>query len=99
MDSEILELGASVGRNIVYLQMAGYRNISGIEISQLAVINQIKLQKPQKIIVTCSVMPDTTVEIISQKYPEISFYIFRISSNKYVGKGKTDTGNRLFGTY
>jgi len=67
--------------------------------TMFAVIEQIKKNKPLKIIVTCSVMPDTTVDIIKEKYPKIEFYIFRISSNKYVGKGKIDTGNRLFGTY
>lgn len=67
--------------------------------TMFAVIEQIKEQNPKKILVACSVIPDTTVDIISEKYPEIFFYIFRVSTNKYVGKGKTDTGNRLFGTF
>jgi len=63
------------------------------------VINQLKSYNPKKIIVTCTVMPDTTVDIIERDFKDIIFYITRISSNKYVGKGKTDTGNRLFGTF
>ena len=35
--STILELGTNVGRNLYHLDMAGYKNISGIEISRKAV--------------------------------------------------------------
>lgn len=67
--------------------------------TMFAVINQILAQKPRKLIVSCIVMPDTTAKVINEQYKEIIFYIARISTNKYVGKGKTDTGNRLFGTF
>jgi len=66
--------------------------------TMIPVIEQIKLQTPRKILVTCQVMPYDTAEMLDNKFPDINFYIFRLSYNKYVGKGKTDTGNRLFGT-
>ena len=61
-------------------------------------IRQLKKGNPTKIIVTSLVMPDTTADRLNIEFPDIFFYIARISKNKYVGKGKTDTGNRLFGT-
>ena len=36
-ESTILELGTNVGRNLYYLDMAGYKNIKGVEISSKAV--------------------------------------------------------------
>ena len=36
-ESTILELGANCGRNLFHLNKAGYRNVSGVEISQKAV--------------------------------------------------------------
>lgn len=61
-------------------------------------IDQIQKYHPAKIIVTSLVMPDTTASKLEEMYPNVYFYIARVSTNKYVGKGKTDTGNRLFGT-
>ena len=60
-------------------------------------INQIEEFNPSKIIASSLVMPDTTMDEMKTNFPQIYFYIARISKNKYVGKGKTDTGNRLFG--
>jgi len=62
------------------------------------VIEQLVKFKPRKIFATCQVMPYDTAESLEKEYPEVLFFIFRLSANKYVGKGKTDTGNRLFGT-
>jgi len=66
--------------------------------TMMPVIEQISKFNPEKIFVTCQVMPYDTAEILEKKYPDVLFFIFRLSYNKYVGKGKTDTGNRLFGT-
>jgi len=62
-------------------------------------IKQIECFEPLKIIVTCLVMPLDTAEKIKRNHTSHSFYVARVSRNKYVGKGKTDTGNRLFGTF
>lgn len=45
------------------------------------------------------VVQDKFVDIANLHYPEVKFYISRISSNYYVGSGGIDTGNRLFGTF
>lgn len=50
-----------------------------------------------KIIVVTLVMQKDSIKI-AEKYQDISFYALRVSENKYVGKGGTDTGNRLFNT-
>ena len=67
--------------------------------TMIPVIQQISNYNPKKIIVTCQVMPFDTAEMLEKRFPDVSFYIFRLSDNKYVGKGITDTGNRLFGTF
>ena len=53
--------------------------------------------KPRKIFVATLIMQKDAL-IISEKYSDIYFYALRVSENKYVGKGGTDTGNRLFNT-
>ena len=40
-------------------------------------------------------MQENAKEIFS-KYENLVFYISRLSSNFYIGKGNIDTGNRLF---
>lgn len=49
-------------------------------------------------IVAALVVPRETAERLEQSWPEVHFYFGRVSDNKYVGRGKTDTGHRLFGT-
>jgi uracil phosphoribosyltransferase len=44
------------------------------------------------------VMQNKFRKVIDEKYPDYNFIISRVSKNSYVGKGQTDTGNRLFGT-
>ncbi|MHA1342013.1 MAG: uracil phosphoribosyltransferase [Promethearchaeota archaeon] len=63
------------------------------------VINLFQEKNPKNIIVACSVMPDFTAFKLEKEYPNVNIYTIRISKNSYVGKGKTDTGNRLFGTF
>ena len=62
------------------------------------VIKWLQKKGIKKIIVACSVMPIDTAEKIEIEFPKVLFYTLRVSKNSYVGKGKTDTGNRLFGT-
>lgn len=52
----------------------------------------------KKIIVMGGVSPVTQGTSIAEDYPDVVFYFARLSHNSYVGKGGTDTGNRLFGT-
>jgi uracil phosphoribosyltransferase len=53
----------------------------------------------KKIIVIAGVSPVAQGNSIAEDYPDVLFYFARLSNNSYVGKGSTDTGNRLFGTF
>lgn len=44
------------------------------------------------------VSPIPTAERLAQTWPDVHFLFARVSENQYIGKGSTDTGNRLFGT-
>jgi len=59
---------------------------------------QAKAMGVSKVIVAAAVSPMEQADSIAREYPEVRFYCSRTSSNSYVGKGGTDTGNRLFGT-
>ena len=59
------------------------------------VIAHLQKGSPRKIIVGTLVMQKDAVRL-ADKYENVCFYALRISDNKYVGKGATDTGNRLF---
>jgi uracil phosphoribosyltransferase len=49
--------------------------------------------------ITCiSIVMQEKFKLIAGQLPHILFLTSRISENSYVGKGTTDTGNRLFGT-
>lgn len=66
------------------------------------IISQIENFSPDAIHIASIVMPKTTAESIKGRYKdddEIFFHVARTSNNSYVGKGKTDTGNRLFGSF
>jgi len=39
-----------------------------------------------------------TANRLEGSWPDVQFLFARVSDNQYVGKGLTDTGNRLFGT-
>lgn len=66
--------------------------------SMTPIIKWFQNKKVKKIIVVCSVMPMDTANKLELEFPDVNFYTIRVSTNSYVGKGKTDTGNRLFGT-
>lgn len=60
-------------------------------------IQHLRKSKPRKIFVATLIMQRDALHL-SERYSDIHFYALRISENKYVGKGGTDTGNRLFNT-
>ena len=60
-------------------------------------IEHLLKSKPRKIFVATLIMQKDALHL-SEKYSDIYFYALRVSENKYVGKGGTDTGNRLFNT-
>lgn len=49
--------------------------------------------------VVALVAPAATAERLALAHPEVHFLFARLSDNQYVGRGATDTGNRLFGTW
>lgn len=49
-------------------------------------------------IVLSLVAPVPTADRLSQSWPDVIFLFARTSDNQYIGKGSSDTGNRLFGT-
>ena len=51
-----------------------------------------------RVFVLSLVCPVDTAHRLAVEWPEVEFLFARVSDNKYVGKGATDTGNRLFGT-
>ncbi len=59
---------------------------------------QAKALGIRRVIVLAGVSPYEQAKAIAADYPEVLFYFARLSHNSYVGKGGTDTGNRLFGT-
>eukprot|EP00978_Attheya_sp_CCMP212_P016427 scaffold43013_cov52-Attheya_sp.AAC.3 len=52
-----------------------------------------------RIVVLTAVMQKKASILLPKEYPRVQFLALRISENKYTGKGGTDTGNRLFGTF
>jgi len=62
------------------------------------IFTQAKAIGIKKVIVMAGVSPVAQGTSIAEDHPEVMFYFARLSHNSYVGKGGTDTGNRLFGT-
>jgi uracil phosphoribosyltransferase len=65
--------------------------------SMVKVIEHLQRKKPKKIFIATLIIQNEALQL-ADKHENISFYALRISENKYVGKGGTDTGNRLFNT-
>jgi len=47
--------------------------------------------------VLAAVAPTPTAERLAGEFPAVTFEYLRLSENQYVGKGQTDTGDRVFG--
>lgn len=52
----------------------------------------------ERVFVLALVAPVETADRLAQTWPDVEFLFARTSTNRYVGAGTTDTGNRLFGT-
>jgi uracil phosphoribosyltransferase len=52
----------------------------------------------KRLFVASLVTPKPTAERLAAAWPDVCFLFARVSDNQYVGRGGTDTGNRLFGT-
>lgn len=52
-----------------------------------------------RVYVLIAVMQKDASVNLPKEFPRVQFLTLRVSENKYTGKGGTDTGNRLFGTF
>jgi uracil phosphoribosyltransferase len=55
-------------------------------------------ERVERVFVLALVAPVETADRLAQGWPTVQFLFARTSTNRYVGAGTTDTGNRLFGT-
>lgn len=62
------------------------------------VLQQLRERGAGRLYVLAMVTPVPTAQRLAESFPDVHFLMARISENQYVGKGTTDTGNRLFGT-
>ena len=92
-DSEIMGL-PSLTEKIVIIADAVINTGDSLE----PVLRWIQNQNPHQVIVCSLVTPIPTAERLASEYPNVEWVHARVSTNQYVGKGGTDTGNRLFNT-
>lgn len=52
----------------------------------------------RRVTIIAGVAPFDRATALAREHPSVDFIYARLSHNTYVGKGGTDTGNRLFGT-
>ena len=64
------------------------------------VLAQLRAHRDAALVaVLALVAPTATAERMAAAHPGVHFLFARLSDNQYVGRGATDTGNRLFGTF
>lgn len=79
----VINTGRSIKRTIMYIQK---------------VANEISPNMKLALFVVSGVMQEVAANELPIQFPRVRFVTLRVSSNRYTGKGGTDTGNRLFGT-
>lgn len=62
------------------------------------IINYINSFQSAKSVSCISIVMQSLFKKTADQYPNVLFLTSRVSENYYIGKGATDTGNRLFGT-
>ena len=91
--AELEELGNVAGGRLILID-----SVVNTGASMESVIAQLRERSAGWIGLVALVAPVTTAERLGCEHADVHFYLARISENQYVGKGSTDTGNRLFGT-
>lgn len=61
------------------------------------VLTQLAAKSGARLHVLAAVAPTPTAEKLAGELPGVTFEYLRLSDNQYVGKGSTDTGDRVFG--
>lgn len=87
---EDVDLGYIDGRDVIVID-------SVINTGETIVKYIDRFQSAKSVSCISMVMQSCFKKIASQ-YPYVLFLTSRVSENYYIGKGATDTGNRLFGT-
>jgi uracil phosphoribosyltransferase len=97
------------GEELANIQIKGMPSLNGMNViiadavintgdSLEPILRWILDQSPHQVIVCSLVTPVPTAERLASEYPNVEWVHARVSTNQYVGKGGTDTGNRLFNT-
>ncbi|MCP4871988.1 MAG: hypothetical protein GY898_25060 [Proteobacteria bacterium] len=87
------ELGDPAGRRFVVVD-----SVINTGASLEPVLQYLEAGGARSIDVLALVSPVPTAERLETTWPSVRFLLARLSENQYVGRGGTDTGNRLFGT-
>jgi len=61
------------------------------------ILAQLAAKCQARLHVLAAVAPATTATSLAEDFPSVTFEYLRLSDNQYVGKGSTDTGDRVFG--
>lgn len=61
------------------------------------VLTQLAANSGARLHVLAAVAPTPTADKLAADFPAVTFEYLRLSENQYVGKGSTDTGDRVFG--
>ena len=91
--AERKELGDPAGRAFVVVD-----SVINTGASLEPVLEYLQTGGANSIAVLALVSPVPTADRIAEAWPLVKFHLARVSENQYVGRGSTDTGNRLFGT-
>jgi len=91
--AELAESGPIAGRRFVLID-----SVVNTGASLEPVLAQLRDGGAAWLGVVTLVSPVPTARRLEVEHPDVHFYFARVSENQYVGKGSTDTGNRLFGT-
>ena len=92
-DSDLQGLGSVEGRRVVLID-----SVVNTGASMEPLLAQLRDRGASWLAVLALVAPVPTAERLEREHPDVNFFFARVSDNQYVGKGSTDTGNRLFGT-
>ncbi|MCA9720172.1 MAG: hypothetical protein H6713_31450 [Myxococcales bacterium] len=92
-ESDLEDLGSVQGRRVVLIDA-----VINTGASLEPILGQLRERGADLIAVLALVCPVATARRLEAEHPDVHFILARISENQYVGKGTTDTGNRLFGT-
>jgi uracil phosphoribosyltransferase len=90
---DLAGLGDLAGRRFVLVD-----SVVNTGKSMEPVLDQLRDAGAAWLAVAALVTPEPTATRLETAHIDVHFYFARTSTNQYVGKGNTDTGNRLFGT-